>query len=347
MSFQLAATILFSTLVLIPISLKLAASNIFSNIEFKTRTYKYLRLNSIVDSIFLIAILFLPFMEYQEECSYWFILFKLYCGLYLSKSLKLVNVIISLIIAWNSYKDWNGSKINGKFRFYLILCVIIMLALVINSPSLFIYKISQKSANSTPKLFSLEHVNENTSKKMNIFQYLVTFFILGLAWYLTASVVYAIRKCKKLRYLSILYIARNNSGLARSRSSIAVHRLESMQSAQKLLLKIYESKSKKFTISITFAFLADQTLMTLGDIIERFFFQTKTQMPVFISVFYLTIIISQIVHVAIYYRFNESFAKRFKMLLKRYKKERLYSETENSNNINKFLSHASKRRANL
>ena len=126
---------LLSVLMTIPIALKTVTAYIFKNIEFKTQTFRFLRINSIFDVLFMITYPFQPWTELKNEKwgNYWLTVYKFYILIYASRCLRTLNLIMNTIVAWNQYRqNKNRNKIPfSKCFFYAVISCVLIFSFVL------------------------------------------------------------------------------------------------------------------------------------------------------------------------------------------------------------------------
>ena len=333
MIFEIILTFCFPLLPIIPIVLKLVSLRIFSNIEFKTQTYRFFKINSIVDSLMLMTILFLPLTECQELCdrwwrnTYWLVFYKFCIILFINKSLRTINSFLVLTFAWNLLRDTNGSKVAGK-GFILHLIIIIALSFFLHLPNIFLYKIALP-LNCTIETqyeitYRLEYLTKNAIENISIIQYGLGVLLLVLTFGFCAVIAYKMVQLKKLRSKSIILISKRNSNVSNANPKTSVtYQCELFQSIIGNRVKtLNSSKTNLLRIFITVAFWFDLLVTTVSDGVMFFVIKHKFDYFIFIRVFYLLIIFTQSLHVFIYYKFNDAFFQRFNktfLILKRTK----------------------------
>ena len=92
--------------------------------------------------------------------------------------------------------------------------------------------------------------------------------------------------------------------------------------AENVQIEISKQKQvlKQLNDFIILTFSLEIFLSTIGDGIGSFFIKTDFQFYIFIRIFYIIIISTQILHFLAYYLFNQDFAKKINIIFKRVKK---------------------------
>ena len=317
---------MFPVVLIIPLVLKLICAFIFSNIEFKTQTYRYLKLNSIINAMLMLTLLFLPLTECNKLCdgwwesNYWLLAYKLYIIRFISRCMRTISSLIILTISWNQFRDLNDCRIRKKNRFYLIVIFSITFSFVLYLPDLFLNKIEKEPSND-----SVDHLEKDTTdtlkgyvvEAVNIFQYAVAFIILIFTLFFNIIVACKIKYQKNTEFKSILFISTKKKNInSNPRNSISVQFDAAQIISQKMMPKLYESQTKLLSVFITFAFTVDEVLTNASDGIFSFGIKNEMQYFVFIRVFYLMVFVVQMSHVFVFYKFNKAFSRRFKKIFK-------------------------------
>jgi hypothetical protein len=325
---QIVFTFVMPTLTIIPIIMNLMSAFIFSNIEFKTQTYRYLKLNSIIDAISLGTILFLPVTQCQELCAkwwtnnYWLVVYEIYINNYISRSLRTVSSILSVTIAWKRFRTMNQYKINNN-NFYFIISSIFMFSFVLYLPALFLSKIS--SNNSTGQIYTLRVAKLNVYNQLSLIYYLVTILILILTVILNAKLVFKIKEQLNLKFRSIKFKSANdckiveflslNTNTVNLRPVLVDDRLKTYRIIFSRN-KIVEFETTLLIIWITLVFIIDQFLQTISASLFLFIDKTSQKYILILIFLFLIIVSTQLFNVYFYYKYNRAFSRRFRLLIK-------------------------------
>ena len=293
----------------IPFALKVLSAFIFKNIEFKSQTFRYLRMNSIVDALYLTTFLVLPLTECTEcfESNYWILFCKLFINFFISRALRTINALIILTIAWNQYRDLNDSRMRSRTRFYFTLITITLFSFLIYVPNLIKYNIT--NTNSTGITHYQFQIDNLTFKMLNVTNFSILFFIIFATICLNSRVAFKIRQQKNLKFKSIIFTSSPKpSSCLKSKQSITIQ-LDNSRCSQQQIKRLCNSQTKKLSVFITLVYIIDQVVSTTADCIATF------KYSIFIKIFYFSIIAAQLAHIIVYYNFNKAFANRFKTLI--------------------------------
>ena len=302
----------FPLLIIIPLTLKLFSINIFSNIEFKTQTFKYLRLNSIIDVLTLISSIFIPLAFYQEFFSKWWpsnygaIFYQLYVTLYLDHDLCLLNTIFNFIVICFQFKNFKNKLTSGRL-FYFIVLISFVFSLTFHLPNLFLIEISFKNESLNNTIYCLKVKNRNYFHKFILIEYLLSFLFLLLTLILSLIVGFKIRKQKIAKFQSIIYTSKRHAFGSRMSFDCKIV----ANSTSKKHTSLYESKTAILSTFATFISSIEQALkLILNFITVAFKINFERSISILIY-YYVIIILSQLFQVFIYYTFNKAFSRRF------------------------------------
>ena len=138
------------------------ATLVLTNKCFKQTMYKFLLANSIIDSIYLFLISFLPIARCLDMCdlSSKFIpkLYELYGFLFATHILSTVSSLTSVSVAYDRY--FSLSKINRckwKFSVKLMLIFYFCFSIINIMPAIMSFKLSTVSTNNSINLFHHSH----------------------------------------------------------------------------------------------------------------------------------------------------------------------------------------------
>jgi hypothetical protein len=310
-----------------PIGMKTITATIFQNIEFKTQTFRILKINSIFDVIFMITYFIKPWIEFKNENlgNYWLVLYDIYIIIYVSRCLRTVNLILNMTVAWNQFRqNKNRNKISiSNFFFYAMISIIFLFSFLLHLPNLFAYEIYSTS-NRTRKIYALKATNQDLLLNLSIFQYIIDILILIFSLLLISIILYRRNKENRTTLKSIIFtkrrketvsiIKRLNSNSISKASNFEIRSIQDTnQNCSKISNKNYKSKTQLLVIWITLAVSFDQIFKIIFECLTIFSFHKDSILFVYLSIFrYLIIIFSQLSHVFIYCKFNESFLNRFK-----------------------------------
>jgi hypothetical protein len=330
--YQIVFTCVCPILALIPITLHLFNAYIFSNIEFKTQTYRYLKLNAIIDIISLILVLPLPVTELCSEWwsnNYWLVVYRLYINYYLVRVLRTVSTITSVLVAWDRYRTMDGKKIYGNL-FYLGFSINCLFSFIIHLPNLFLNEIVLRGnlTQQQNETYVIKVIAIDSLSKVIISQSIFMTIILIVAVFLNIKLVLMIKKKINLKFKPIkideqqqVIEQRKDKTSIDSNSSVQLMEISTNFNAYKMIFS--KSKAKELETSllifwITVAFIIDQFLQILGGIMIMFINRDSKDYILVFILFYFFIILTHSGNYFIYYNFNISFSRRSKLLFKRF-----------------------------
>jgi hypothetical protein len=333
---QIVFILICPLLALIPIVVNFFSAYIFSNIEFKTKTYRYLKLNAIVDALSMVTLLFFPLTECEELCSgwwnsnYWLIVYRLYINYYLTRVLQTISTILSVTIAWNRCRSMDQHKNSGNI-FYLTILLNIIFSCLMHSPKIFLHEIVLQNNNTLDdsKIYALKMVQiEVINNLLLILNFLFMIVVLIFTVCLNVKLVLNIRKQINAKFKSIKLIKKDEETekivLEKSRNST----IQSFYSAQlnsetnqinsyKIIFsktKLMEFESSLMVFWITVVFIVDIVLQTAGVAVVMLLKRDSKEYFFVLIFLYIFIIVSHLGYFCVYYKFNRSFSERIKLL---------------------------------
>ena len=303
----------FPLLITLLAFLKLVSVYIFSNIEFKTQTYRYLKLISIIDLLLLSVSLFLPLTEWigqSYQNIYWSLLFQFYIKIFFGRCLQIANTLLVLRIIWIHYRNLYGSKIYGT-NLNFILASVVIISLIFNLPVLILNKIElvKNITINIMEKYQLEARYKNNSINFieKIFQFAISISILIVIMCLNSAILYKIKRLKSMEIKSVIFTRSKMRFcfLTRNRLSgqcgVLVSHLPSTLGIR---------KTKLLVIFTTFAFSIDQALNKGIYFMANFLLKNESQNLT--NACYVTLILTQLFQIVVYFKYSNSFAKRFK-----------------------------------
>jgi hypothetical protein len=325
---------IFVTTLTILIALKITTVRIFSNFEFHTQKYRFLKFISIIDTLSLATTFLLPFIENQNLLDDWFMngyllaSYELYVNSFLNKGLLTLSSVINLYMSWNQYKEFKDYNTAGQW-FKLTIFVSHLFSLLLHLPNLFIYKISEK-ANSAIN-FTIEISQVDYFKYYSPFQHVISFSILVAILMINLTLLLKIRKHNKSKFQSIIFTANT-----RAYSSVLEKESRYCQIQHKIILKsLNSSATASSTVSlrrnsklvdtriqgrllwVAFAILADEFIRASYEL-SKLFVKRNTTTSSIILVFYLVImLLTQLLPIITLYKINNSFAERFRQIIRK------------------------------
>jgi hypothetical protein len=308
-------------LVTLPLVLKMISFKIFTNIEFKTQTYRYLRLNLIIHIISLILIIILPFTFFFEESkfitlrnNYWILVYQLYFIFLIGRSLHSFNSILNFTLAWNQFLDSYCKKITTNL-FYAVVIIGFIISFCLHLPNVFLIQINS-SKNETNELnFNKYYFLIFISIEYGFDGFLFLFTIL-----LNFIIAFKNKQHKSRKFQSIIYAQTKNSIVLDKKISRAC-KIVSSQS-------INNQYNQKFGVNVESKVKSSISLITTVHSIDNFFnslisviliyvkLYSKKYLELVLTFFYFTIIFSYFFHFFIYYKSNHAFAYRFVNIFK-------------------------------
>ena len=341
---QVAYTVFSTIFIPIAIFLKLTSARIFTNIEFRTEKFRFLKYYSIVDAVSLFMLLPISLVICRDLLILWLknnnyceVFYQLYIISFIWSSLNTFNSIISLSVAWNNLRNLKSHKISTQL-FYVIIFMGAAFSIILHLPNLFINQISVK-LNSSSDIYELKKENFHY---YIYFEYSITFSILLLTLVFNTihafimimektteykSVIYSTSK-SKLRLASIISVSnsKRRSSVKDEESSKVVlsnliflkdfnnPRCSSVADSNLRSSKLGHTKTKYLFISILFVFLIDLILKSTVGLTTIF----RIDNPNIIQICLIfSIILTQISHIFIYFKFSDSFFSRFKNVFKK------------------------------
>ena len=267
----------------------------------------------------------LPFSECQDFIwanNYWFIAYKFYVILYLGRCLTTIHAVIGLTVVWNQYRNLQKYQVTCRCYYLLVFIVSFMLYL----PIIFLYKISGTKSQT---LYTLDVVNVDYLKIYNACLCAFSFCILFLTLVLNSIISFNLRKQKKSKRESIIMKEKRNSKRVSILSSLYDNKnnmLMCYSTSSKSLSKnsspsirhvrknsqFCSTKTKLTTIYITMVFSIDQFLKTMLAYFELYAKPKSIEAYFILIICFTLLILSQLSHILIYYKFNKTFSKSLK-----------------------------------
>ena len=305
-------------LVSLPIVLKIISFKIFTNIEFKTQKYRYLRLNLIIDIISLILIITLPFTFFFEEkkfiivsSNYWVLTYQLYFIIFIARSLNTFNSLLIFTLAWNQFLDWHSKKITINF-YYLVVTIGVIFSFCLHLPNIFLLQITG-CKNETNEF----NFKQNYFLIFILIEYSFDAFLLLFTILFNLIIAVKNKRKKLAKFQSIIFASTKKSIVLDKELSRTCKIVSSNQSINNQCLnrKVgvnFESKVKTSISLITTVHSIDHgfnSLISLILIYVKFYF--KNYLIIVLVFFYLVFIFSKCFHFFIYFKSNKAFAYRF------------------------------------
>jgi hypothetical protein len=325
MVYQIIYTFVCPILALFPFSLDLISAYIFSNIEFKTQTYRYLKLNSIIDALSILTILFLPLTECQDLCSglwnsnYWLIIYRLYMNHYLTRLLRTISSILSVTIAWNRYKTMNQYKIYGNY-FYFTLFLNCLFSSIIHLPNLFFNQVvlrEQSTQQNETYVIKVVKIDQLNNLLITQFLFITIIFIFTVVINIKLALIIKsqinakfksiksnkqMKKCRDSSYTSVSVQIKSNTSKINTYNIIFA----------KTKVKEFETSLLIFWISVVF--IIHQVLQIVCGIALIFVDRDVEKNVLIFIVLYILIVTVHSFNFFIYYKFNRAFSRRIKLL---------------------------------
>ena len=328
----------FSFLLLLPVITKLASARALSNIEFNTRAFRKLKYYSIIDALLLTLLLPMLFIESQSlfkgflKSNYWFLFYKFYIILFVWRSLTTLNSIISLSVVCNQFRDLQNYKITGKWLNIILFFCMALLSITFHLPNLYFYEILLDGRNTTNEtyLYSLILSNVDYYRIYNLIDYTIEFLILIITVAINSFVSFQIRKKKNERFESVIYISNkkatknisnckekkaftNNDDSYHLSNSVIFKPISTQQSVNDHKYCL-DTQTKKMIVWIVFSYSVDN-LFKISFAFISLFFEPNTKIALIIMLsFFSSILITQLSHMIIYYKYNEAFSQRIKRI---------------------------------
>ena len=311
----------FGLLLVVPFVLNVLSAHLFSNIEFKTHTFRYLKLHSIIDTVLMLTFIVQIFVECKQlftkvlKNDYWLAVCKLYITMTLSRILITINSLISMIVTWNQYRELNHTRIIGRIV-NLFISASFIFAIILHLPNIFLYEI--QSPNNTNS--SIQITNNKYMKIYTIFEFLISIVILIFALSINIVIGLKFKLQKSLESQSIIYSSKNKPCILITKSSNGYK--NSLIPIPILNIRKYtntkDSATKRMIIWITLLFTIEKLLECSFGFLEIFLQHNSEIEAVFLMLFLVTVIFIQVSHVIIYYKCCPPFAYRFKQFFQRW-----------------------------
>ena len=263
--------LIFPIFLTILVILKFVSAYIFSHIEFKTQTFRYLKYYSINDALLLLTLMLLPISLCKEVCNgwwtnnYWLIFYRLYINLFISRSLHTANSILGITIAFIQYRDLNDYKVPSKNYLFIVFSSIIF-SISLNLPIVFLYNI-EVPLNSTTSLYSLKLIRPNALQKLFGVQFSIGFIILFLTLIFNLILVVKIKQQKKSQFRSIIFTSKKQRNceftVLKNKRDADIEIVSCVEQRPRNYSSHNESKTKLLAICITVAFSIDQIFKTI------------------------------------------------------------------------------------
>jgi hypothetical protein len=336
---QVTFTVAITICIPITIIFKLICARIFTNIEFRTENFRFLKYYSIIDAISFFILLPMPLIVCQDlfgvwlKNNYYLVFYQLYVVSFIWSSLNTFKSILSLILAWNHLRNLKSHKTSTKF-FYLVICFSAIFSILLHLPNLIINEISVK-LNITRENYFLQQTSYN---KYIIFEYSIVFSILFLTLVFNTTHISVILKDKTLQYKSIINSnSKSKIRLASIASFSNQKRISSVkeEDSPKVVLtnlivladlsyqrnssivdnclrkcsKLSHTKSKYLFIGILFIFLFDLFLKSMVGFTTILRIENSNLIQIILI---FSVLLTQIFHFLIYFKLSDPFLIRFK-----------------------------------
>jgi hypothetical protein len=308
------------------------SARIFCNDQFKTKIFRYLTWNSIVDAALLTVRILLPFVDSPAlpvwSASYFVRAYKLYVITYAARSLDLLSSVLSIRISIERLVLLKSNEITPtpsrqdiKRAEYLV----IALPFVLFMPALFFQKVSSRVAegrsigsNDTASVFYIEYLNRSLGAIFinHILHFFVYFITLGTMFVLNLMLICKIRQLGQ--YLRLSTNSRTKS------SSNAKTKINSQTMKRRSLSMVIWITSIYSIGHLTF------TIATLVNIFSVGNYHCFTNGLVLFLV-HLCEILSHGLGIFIYTQYNRTFASVLRRMVPRFSK---IIEQNPSNDIN-------------
>jgi hypothetical protein len=208
--------------------------------KFKNNIYRYLTVNSIIDAIFLLLLMFVPFTQCFSICKPWLNVYflnfyKKYASAYFCRVLDMISSLINVTIVIDRYLCLAEVRLKRKnLTFLSLLIVFTLFSTLLFMPNMLFLDISKsKKLNETIDFFidniildsSIGYTLERTKysksnlirRAIMITQYLISLFCLVAVAGGSAMLIYELRKrlksSRKIEKFSIILSKRRNSSL--------------------------------------------------------------------------------------------------------------------------------------
>ena len=338
--------IVFPLLIPIPIALKLVCAHIFNKFEFRTQTFRLLKINSVIDALSLLALWFMPFAEFKdlivEQTNNKNSIFASIMAtiLIIGRFLSTLNAILNILIAWNQYK-------NLKIMFYVVICFGIVLSILLQLPNLLLFDIN------------IHQSTNSSSQRADYFKPYVycrigfSFLLVMVPFILNMIFQFKIKRQRHLKHKSIIFTAnirKISSTIFMAQDSLRKISKESEKAKRQLSLttsfmgakrnsssnqnlphfrslstqsiactsqnsKFQETKTGSMTSWLIYAFILDQLLRMIFEI-SGYLIKPNTNLShLSLAGFLLLLLTSQLFQFKIYYKLNDAFSRRFNKLL--------------------------------
>jgi hypothetical protein len=341
---QVAFTVAFSICIPIAIIFKLICARIFTNIEFRTENFRFLKYYSIIDAISFFILLPMPLIVCQDlfmvwlKNNYYLVFYQLYVVSFIWSSLNTFKSILSLSVAWNHLRNLKSHKTSTKL-FYLVICFSAIFSILLHAPNLVINEISVK-LNITRETYFLQQTSYN---KYIIFEYSIVFSILFLTLVFNTTHISIIVIDKTLQYKSVINSnSKSKIRLASIASFSNQKRISSVkeEDSPKVVLtnlivladlsyqrnssivdnclrrslKLSHTKSKYLFIGILFIFLFDLFLKSMVGFTTILRIENSNSIQIILI---FSVLLTQIFHFLIYFKLSDPFLIRFKTFYKK------------------------------
>ena len=347
---QIISLIVIPLLIPLPIALKLVCAHIFTKFEFRTQTFRLLKINSVIDALLLLTLAILAFIERQELLAEWtnnkYLInaCQMSIMLMIGRCLETVRSSFNIMIVWNQYK-------NFKNMFYVVIGFAIAFS-VFQLPIIFLNELENQACASDN---SSQNQSFNIQKKDNIYIYGrfgSSFILLLLLTVLNFKLQFKNWRQRNSKFKSIVFTRDTRNGSAsiltalneqslkeekrnlslptpskknstsfiqlphfRTLSAHPSHHSSSTLSRRQT--RFHETKTSCMTSWITNSFLLDQ-LLRISCEMASFFLKTHSNLFYACqTVLLLVIILNQLLQFFIYYKLNDAFNRRFKELFKK------------------------------
>ena len=326
---------IFLAVFTILIFLKITSARIFSNFEFHTQKFRFLKYISIIDALFLSTVFLLPFIEIQSLLDDWFmyshvlVSYELYINTFFNKGLLTLNSLINLKISWNQYREFENYNVTSQW-FRTTILISALFSFLLYFPNLLLYKIS-KEENSTA-VYTIEISQIDYFKYYTPFQHVISFTILIMIVLINLILFIKIKKLNKSKFKSIIFTANSkayNTVLGKEKKNCLIQQkivLKSLSStatttsavSTRRNSKLIDTKITSRLLWVSFVILADEFIRTCYEL-SKLFVRQNTKTSTIILIFYIIILaFTQLSPIIIFYKTHNSFAERLRQIFRKY-----------------------------
>lgn len=304
---------LYSSLSIIDGFMNILFARIFSQNSFNIETFKYIRINAIVDAVltFMQALIPYTFCSYVCPWQHNKVLFAI--NIFVVRSLKSLSALISIIIVSQRYLNISKAQIlpNNKSINKVMIVIVICLSILIHSPYLAL-KITTtiKTNNHTKDI--LEIIGHNEKSFESLLSYIQCFtnilFLLIMCSFTTLLVL----KLRKRKTLNVWFkrVLHMNPSEANSSKCDTTH--ENQESFLRRGVTKRDQKTTHLVIWISTIFIFDQIVGLLHIITPLFIGLNQIEYKLFVLILPSIASILHCCNTFVYYKYNYSFRVSFK-----------------------------------